>query len=126
RYWVIARIEAMLERIIDGLLGQHESLTITLKSRAAFSRRNAPSNEGDESIPKPKERDINFPGANAQEAWKFTVLLRILELIHGSLLDNTLMTKRDLYYRHPDLFVKQSVVDRYVDDLACTFDITRS
>ncbi|EUC36914.1 hypothetical protein COCCADRAFT_2054 [Bipolaris zeicola 26-R-13] len=126
RYWVIARIEAMLERIIDGLLGQHESLTITLKSRAAFSRRNAPSNEGDGSIPKPKERDINFPGANAQEAWKFTVLLRILELIHGSLLNNTFMTKRDVYYRHPDLFVKQSVVDRYVDDLACTFGITRS
>jgi meiotic recombination protein SPO11 len=36
------------------------------------------------------------------------------------------MTKRDIYYRHPDLFVKQSVVDRYVDDLACTFGITRS
>lgn len=31
-----------------------------------------------------------------------------------------------MYYRHPDLFVKQSVVDRYVDDLACTFGITRS
>ncbi|EUC40547.1 hypothetical protein COCMIDRAFT_9596 [Bipolaris oryzae ATCC 44560] len=126
RYWVIARIEAMLERIVDNLLEQHKSLTITLKSRANFSRRNAPSNEGDGSIPKPKERDINFPGANAQEAWKFTVLLRILELIHGSLLDNTMMTKRDIYYRHPDLFVKQSVVDRYVDDLACTFGITRS
>jgi meiotic recombination protein SPO11 len=54
------------------------------------------------------------------------VLLRILELIHGSLIDNTIMTKRDIYYRHPDLFVKQSVVDRYVDDLACTFGITRS
>lgn len=69
---MIARIEAMLERIIDSLLGQHESLTIRLKSRANFSRRNAPSNEGDGSIPKPKERDINFPGANAQEAWKFS------------------------------------------------------
>jgi meiotic recombination protein SPO11 len=37
-----------------------------------------------------------------------------------------MMTKRDIYYRHPDLFVKQTVVDRYVDDLACTFGITRS
>ncbi|KAJ5060945.1 hypothetical protein J3E74DRAFT_474080 [Bipolaris maydis] len=80
RYWVIARIEAMLERIIDGLLGQHESLTITLKSRAAFSRRNAPSNEGDESIPKPKERDINFPGANAQEAWKFSLYPPVFQM----------------------------------------------
>lgn len=30
-----------------------------------------------------------------------------------------------MYYRHPDLFIKQSIVDRYVDDLACTFGITR-
>lgn len=37
-----------------------------------------------------------------------------------------LIRHRDLYYRHPDLFVKQSIVDRYVDDLACTFGITRS
>jgi meiotic recombination protein SPO11 len=53
-------------------------------------------------------------------------LLRILELIHGGLIANTVMTKRDIYYRHPDLFVKQTVVDRYVDDLACTFGITRA
>jgi meiotic recombination protein SPO11 len=33
---------------------------------------------------------------------------------------------RDIYYRHPDLFMKQSVVDRYIDDLACTFGISRS
>lgn len=122
----MARIESMLERIVDGLLEEHESLTITLKSRSYLSRRSAIGTEGREPIPKPKERDINFPGANAQEAWNFTVLLRILELIHGGLSDNTIMTKRDIYYRHPDLFVKQSVVDRYVDDLACTFDITRS
>ena len=70
------------------------------------------------------------------------MLLRILELVHGGLLDNTIMTKRyriavhvasllltydrDIYYRHPDLFTKQTVVDRYVDDLACTLGITRS
>jgi meiotic recombination protein SPO11 len=42
------------------------------------------------------------------------------------LVDQELTVSRDLYYRHPDLFVKQSVVDRYVDDLACTFGISRS
>ncbi|RAR04118.1 meiosis-specific topoisomerase spo11 [Stemphylium lycopersici] len=88
RHWVIARIEAMLERIVDGLLEGHESLTITLKSRSTLSRRRITAAEGDGPIPPPKERDINFPGANAQEAWSF------------------------------NLFVKQSVVDRYVDDLA--------
>jgi DNA topoisomerase VI subunit A len=37
-----------------------------------------------------------------------------------------LTTSSDIYYRHPDLFMKQSVVDRYVDDLACTFGVSRS
>lgn len=70
------------------------------------------------------------------------MVLRVLELIHGGLVENIVMTKRyllathlphrqlifdsDLYYRHPDLFVKQSVVDRYVDDIACTLSTSRS
>jgi hypothetical protein len=37
-----------------------------------------------------------------------------------------LTTSSDIYYRHPDLFMKQSVVDRYIDDLACTFGVSRS
>jgi meiotic recombination protein SPO11 len=115
----------MLEKIVNGLLEESEGLTIALKSRASLSRRRPNVTDGVQQPPEPKERDINFPGATAQEAWNFTVLLRILELVHASLVDNTIMTKRDIYYRHPDLFVKQSVVDRYVDDLACTFGVSR-
>ncbi|KAH7396225.1 Spo11/DNA topoisomerase VI subunit A [Pyrenochaeta sp. MPI-SDFR-AT-0127] len=124
--WIITRIESMLERIVDSLLEEDRSLTITLKSRAALSRRRTTNIDEYGQIPEAKTRDISFPGASAQEAWNFTVLLRILELVHGSLIDNTIMTKRDLYYRHAKLFVKQSVVDRYVDDLACTLGVTRS
>lgn len=54
------------------------------------------------------------------------VLVRILEIIHDALAADTIVTKRDIYYRHPDLFVKQAVVDRYVDDLACTFGVSRT
>lgn len=54
------------------------------------------------------------------------VLVRILEIIHDALTADTIVTKRDIYYRHPDLFVKQAVVDRYVDDLACTFGVSRT
>ncbi|KAF2023648.1 DNA topoisomerase IV, alpha subunit [Setomelanomma holmii] len=126
RHWVIARIEGILEKIVDGLLEESEALTITLKSRAGLSRKRTSADREAGSAPPPKQRDINFPGATAQEAWNFTVLLRILELVHAGLVDNTIMTKRDLYYRHPDLFLKQSVVDRFVDDLACTLGISRS
>ncbi len=33
---------------------------------------------------------------------------------------------RDIYYKDPALFGKQSVVDRYVDDIASTFQVPRS
>ncbi|KAF1928237.1 meiosis-specific topoisomerase Spo11 [Didymella exigua CBS 183.55] len=125
RHWVIARLEAMLEKIVDGLLGGNERLTFTLKSRANISRRQPVAKHKAGSTPAPKVRQISFPGSTAQEAWNFTVLLRIIELVHGGLVDNTIMTKRDIYYKHPDLFVKQAVVDRYVDDLACTLNISR-
>jgi DNA topoisomerase VI subunit A len=32
---------------------------------------------------------------------------------------------RDMYYRDPELFMRQAVVDRYVDDLAYTFGVGR-
>lgn len=38
----------------------------------------------------------------------------------------TCMLHRDIFYREPELFKKQSVVDRYVDDIAYTFDVNRS
>jgi meiotic recombination protein SPO11 len=72
RYWVVARVEAMLERIVDGLLEERDALTITLKSRVGFSRRRTHEVNRDGKAPKPRERDINFPGATAQEAWNFS------------------------------------------------------
>lgn len=116
----------MLENIVDGLLENSEKLTITLKSRAGISRRRPVIEDHARAIPAPRVRQISFPGSTAQEAWNFTVLLRIIQLIHGGLIDNTIMTKRDIYYKHPDLFMKQAIVDRYIDDLACTLGISRS
>ena len=34
--------------------------------------------------------------------------------------------RRDIYYRDPELFVKQAVVDRCVDDIANFLDVSRS
>jgi meiotic recombination protein SPO11 len=116
----------MLEKIVDGLLENRERLTFTLKSRAGISRRRPNPEDCTGSTPAPRVRQISFPGSTPQEAWNFTVLLRVIEVVHGGLVDNTTMTKRDIYYKHPDLFMKQAVVDRYVDDLACTLDISRS
>jgi meiotic recombination protein SPO11 len=34
-------------------------------------------------------------------------------------------SSRDMYYRDPELFLKQSVVDRYVDDIAFNLGVKR-
>jgi len=62
----------MLERIVDALLEESEVLTITLKSRASLSRRSAKDPKARGMTPQAKERDVNFPGATAQEAWNFS------------------------------------------------------
>lgn len=40
-------------------------------------------------------------------------------------LKQLLTVYRDIYYRDPELFLKQAVVDRYVDDIAYTFGVNR-
>ncbi|KAF2448629.1 DNA topoisomerase IV, alpha subunit [Karstenula rhodostoma CBS 690.94] len=122
RDWVIGHIEDLLESIVNGLLAENEQLTINLKTRSGLSRRQQDAG----TIPPPRNIEISYPGNNAQDARRFTVVVRILELIHGCLIDDVVMTKRDMYYRHPDLFGKQPVVDRYVDDIACTLGVPRS
>ncbi|KAJ4346746.1 endodeoxyribonuclease [Didymosphaeria variabile] len=127
RDWVIGRIESMLERIVDGLLTESEQLTISLKTCSRLSRRELGPAQDTGTIPTPKDIQLSYPGNNAQDARRFTVVVRILELIHCCLIDGVVMTKRyNMYYRHPDLFGKQSVVDRYVDDIARTLGVSRS
>ncbi|OCL06949.1 DNA topoisomerase IV, alpha subunit [Glonium stellatum] len=127
RDWVIARIESIFEGIVDALLEKKTKLSITLSCRSGTAGRTFDSANGIVTTATGLQtREITFPGSTAQEAWRFTVLVRILEIIHDALIADVIVTKRDIYYRHPDLFVKQAVVDRYVDDLACTFGVSRT
>ncbi|KAF2815982.1 DNA topoisomerase IV, alpha subunit [Mytilinidion resinicola] len=127
RDWVIKKIELIFESIVDALLEKKDKLYISLKTRSGSKgRRIDPANGIVTSEDGLQTRIITFPGSTAQEAWRFTVLVRILELVHDALTSDAVITKRDIYYRSPDLFVKQAVVDRYVDDIACTFSVTRN
>ncbi|RAL62863.1 hypothetical protein DID88_004704 [Monilinia fructigena] len=54
-----------------------------------------------------------------------SALLRILELSHEALVTGNIITKRDMYYRDPELFTKQVIVDRFVDDIAYTLGVKR-
>ncbi|KAF7507604.1 hypothetical protein GJ744_010274 [Endocarpon pusillum] len=73
------------------------------------------------------EREVTYswPGKNREEAWRFACVGKILAEIHEALHTGVTVTKRDIYYRDPELYGKQALVDRYVDDIAYTCNVTR-
>ncbi|EIW63071.1 DNA topoisomerase IV alpha subunit [Trametes versicolor FP-101664 SS1] len=56
----------------------------------------------------------------------FAQLFKTVDLMHEALLDQVPTTKRDMYYKDVELFGSQSTVDRLVDDLAATLQLSRS
>ncbi|KAI9825724.1 MAG: hypothetical protein M1826_006908 [Phylliscum demangeonii] len=107
--------------MVDALLEDRDKLSINLCRRRFMNSQ--PSNL-ERSIT--RTRKISFPGKTPREAWAFTVLVRILELVHEASIKNVVITKRDIFYKDPNLFLKQDVVDRFVDDIACTFGVERA
>lgn len=63
-------------------------------------------------------------GANNVGAFESTI--RIASLVHDNLLQGTVSTKRDVFYRDVQLFRSQPTVDRIVEDLACSLQVPRS
>ncbi|KAH0004677.1 DNA topoisomerase IV, alpha subunit, partial [Aureobasidium melanogenum] len=118
---VIMRIEAVFETVADALLNERAHITISLTSVSSDTLQ-------DPSV-RPRKALFTFPGKTANDAWRFSVIIRLLEIIHESLSDHVILTKRhvsDLYYRDPALFGRQSTVDRYVDHIAAAFSLPRS
>ncbi|KAI4142482.1 MAG: hypothetical protein L6R39_004917 [Caloplaca ligustica] len=118
----IGKVESIVSQINQSLLDQDDCISIPLRMKR---RANIAS-------PQPSARSLNenyqlsFPGNTPEEAWRFTVVLRILELIHEALVANLIISKRNIYYKDPELFRSQSIVDRYIDILAYTFGIQRA
>ncbi|THW98031.1 DNA topoisomerase IV, alpha subunit [Aureobasidium pullulans] len=106
---VIAQIEAVFETVADALLNERADITVSLAAHST-------SSQDDLSTRGPKAT-FTFPGKNASDAWRFylAVVIRILELIHESLSDGVILTKRH-----------QTTVDRYVDQIAAAFAVPRS
>ncbi|KAJ9602252.1 endodeoxyribonuclease [Cladophialophora chaetospira] len=72
-----------------------------------------------------REVNYHFPGKNQDEAWRFACVGRILGEIYAAIKHGVTITKRDIYYHDPDIFKSQVIVDRYVDDVAHTCQVTR-
>ncbi|KAL9596495.1 MAG: hypothetical protein Q9219_005756 [cf. Caloplaca sp. 3 TL-2023] len=137
------RVEAIINRIICSLQQQQSSVSIALKTRKSSDSSLSRSNKR----PLKSQYKLSFPGSTPQEAWRFStaeltqavcrrtssmltcspaVVLRIMELIHEALVQNIVISKRNIYYKDPDLFTSQTVVDRYVDILAYTLGVERA
>ncbi|GJN85598.1 hypothetical protein PLIIFM63780_009166 [Purpureocillium lilacinum] len=65
-------------------------------------------------------QELRFPGRSLSEGQKFARLLLMIQLSHDALVSGRILTKRQIYYQHQELFEKQRVVDDLVDDLAAT------
>ncbi|KAK1061470.1 endodeoxyribonuclease [Friedmanniomyces endolithicus] len=121
----LGQIEAVFEQIADDMIGHTRQIGISLDVRPRVPPTRS-STVADAITLDRKTRRLGFPGETAEEAWRFTVILRILELMHEALRTGVTISKRDMYYRDPALFGSQTHVDRYVDDIAYTFNVPRS
>ena len=79
RDWVIARIEAIFEGIVDALAEEKTKLSITLSTRSGTAGRKLDSTNGIVMTSTGLlTREITFPGSTAQEAWRFSQALLLL------------------------------------------------
>ncbi|KAL8711446.1 MAG: hypothetical protein Q9220_004104 [cf. Caloplaca sp. 1 TL-2023] len=141
---VIEKVEEIVDQIIISLQQRDENISIALKTKKSSNV--SPSSRSSVQFTNTQYK-LSFPGNTRQEAWRFSraelkekvcsriismlicspaVVLRVLELIHEALVNNMVISKRNIYYQDVSLFKSQKVVDRYVDILSYTFGIPRA
>ncbi|KAL8840821.1 MAG: hypothetical protein Q9176_003668 [Flavoplaca citrina] len=141
---IMKKVEDIVHQIVRSLENNDDKVSITLRCQKRPSL--SPTARSSMS-PARKQYTLSFPGETPEEAWRFSmaglveticsrtssmltcspaVVLRILELIHEALVNDVVVSKRNIYYKDPELFKSQKVVDRYVDILSYTFGIQRA
>lgn len=70
-------------------------------------------------------RTIKYPRGFVQSGKTMAQAVRVLDIVHESLVKDVSVTKRDIFYRDVPLFKAQSTVDKLVDDFAATFGTSR-
>jgi len=99
--FVRKKIEEVFHRIEDALLHEKNELVIELKSRVSrASKSGCVDGQLSTTDVVTKSRRICFPGKTPQEAWRFTIVIRILELIHEAITSDVVMSKRYLRFVH--------------------------
>ncbi|KAG8160814.1 hypothetical protein KVR01_009078 [Diaporthe batatas] len=110
RYLIVSKIEEIFAKMIDVLAEGGDTLVIPYRSGRS---------QAGEGV-------LRFPGSTVNEAIKFTRMMRIMELAREALMSDRIISKRNIYYQDPDLFVNQRNVDALVDSLALTLGVAAS
>ncbi|KAF2841276.1 DNA topoisomerase IV, alpha subunit [Patellaria atrata CBS 101060] len=115
RQAVTARIESIFTEITESL-SQNRQLTILLASRQSSSAQGLDRKAGLMTTNTSNRiKEISFPGDNPHQAWRFGLTLEMrLKREHT-----------DKVVSCSTIFVDQTVVDRFVDDIASTFRVPR-
>ncbi|GAA5895322.1 hypothetical protein JCM8208_005977 [Rhodotorula glutinis] len=136
---------SVLEQLVDAVApepteqqeGGSQQLSTTLKTmqkiEIVLAKRDGENEStGKAGAQRSKTQSIKFPrryghGGNLRlGARELACLLKVIELVLEALKSGIVCTKRDMYYRDVNLFVKQAIVDSLVDDLAATLHVRRS
>ncbi|KAL4996301.1 Spo11/DNA topoisomerase VI subunit A [Aspergillus recurvatus] len=133
------RVQKYLEDTLSAVLTQltlpnqdegERGATVTLKRRATNPNTTAfridASTGALQAVRAETTVTYSFPGKDGYEAWRFTVVLRILSAIRDALEAGIPVSIRDIYYSDPEFFESQRVVGRFVDDLALTIRVERA
>ncbi|KAJ5831907.1 hypothetical protein N7474_000218 [Penicillium riverlandense] len=128
-----ASVREYIDTTLTGLL--HQLSLPPADSRPAISLKRRPSPASctinpsnralEETAGAQVRRSYSWPGRTAYEAWRFTVVIRVLSIIEQAMRTGKMISKRDIYYIDPEYFRSQTIVDGVIDDLAYTIGVDR-
>ncbi|RMZ88035.1 hypothetical protein DV736_g4730, partial [Chaetothyriales sp. CBS 134916] len=122
---VLGYIDETVENIYRELHTQPGGVpSITLKRISQLKPYQQPDGQTRWEI-ESRDTRYSFPGKTKDEARRFACVLSILTEIQRAIHQGIIVTKRDIFYRDPKLFIKQETVDRLIEDIAHTCNVQR-
>ncbi|KAG0006987.1 endodeoxyribonuclease [Modicella reniformis] len=127
REWVLQGLETLVFQILYDLsMGRAPSIDLCCRSKADAL-------VYDEEVGVIRRKPDHAPGTFTRtyrygnnSASSLHSIVRIIDLIHDNVYKGSISTKRDLFYREVTLFGSQTVIDKAVEDIACTLRVPRS
>ncbi|KAL1957049.1 hypothetical protein VTO42DRAFT_6426 [Malbranchea cinnamomea] len=124
---VVQFINETLTSILDELRKPDGRPSVTLRRRSSHSPvLNPQTGTLEPSDTTNMPRVYSWPGRTPEEAWRFGVIIRILGSISEALRGDFVCSKRDIFYQDPIYFGSQKIVDRCIDNIACTIGVDRT